>query len=149
MAQAHLSEDLKRELREEKKEARKYFLVWPVGGFLAIGLIAVFWKMYYKPLNQVKVEPTQQVSYPPTASGENKAATPTATPAATPTPKTTPKPTPTATPAASNKVHSVAEGDTLWTIAEQYSKSVADILTANNLSEDSILQIGQKITIPN
>ena len=42
----------------------------------------------------------------------------------------------------------VKDGDSVWSIAEDYGVNISDILAANNLTEDSILQIKQEIKIP-
>ena len=47
--------------------------------------------------------------------------------------------------------HTVAEGDSLWTIAETYYKSGynwVDIRDANNLVDPSLIEAGQTLTIP-
>ncbi|HBG81940.1 TPA: hypothetical protein DDW69_03835 [candidate division CPR2 bacterium] len=152
MSQPHLSEDLKKELKEEKKEARKYMLVWPVTGFLAIGMIAFFWKIYYKPMNNTNVTPTQEISYPPQSESKQAENTetpnPTTSPApSVPAPTATPAPTPTPTPLSSDKTHTISEGDTLWTIASKYDTTVEAIQKANNMDGED-LQIGQKLIIP-
>lgn len=46
------------------------------------------------------------------------------------------------------RVHVVAAGDTVWSISKHYGVSKKDVLTANNLSARSLLQIGQKLQIP-
>lgn len=48
-----------------------------------------------------------------------------------------------------NVPYKVQEGDTIWDIAEDFNVSFESILKYNNLTENSVLQIGQKITIPN
>lgn len=57
--------------------------------------------------------------------------------------------TPTPTPAiAIPQVHVVAEGESLYSIAGLYGVSLADLERANNLTDASLLQIGQKLIIP-
>ncbi|MGE5630331.1 MAG: LysM peptidoglycan-binding domain-containing protein [Caulobacteraceae bacterium] len=48
-----------------------------------------------------------------------------------------------------NVKYKVRKGDTIWDIANDYNVSVNSILEANGLTEDSILDIGQTIIIPN
>lgn len=146
MSQPHLSEDLKKELKEDKKEARKYLLVWPVTGFLALGMIAVFWKIYSPEVAKDKVLPTQQISYPqetPAVSdpaiNEPSANAPSVSP--TPIPAATPTPT------SGGQTHIVKDGDSLWNIAAKYNTTVEAIQKANNMSGEN-LQIGQKLIIP-
>jgi LysM repeat protein len=45
--------------------------------------------------------------------------------------------------------YTIVSGDTLYRIAIRNSVELADLLDANGLSESSILQLGQVITIPN
>lgn len=44
--------------------------------------------------------------------------------------------------------HIIQSGDTLWNISIQYGIPVSEILTLNNLTNDSILNIGMSIKIP-
>ena len=57
-------------------------------------------------------------------------------------------PTPTAEPPAEEQVHVVASGDTLRWIAAQYDVSLDALLARNDLTEQSVLSIGQEIIIP-
>jgi len=42
----------------------------------------------------------------------------------------------------------IQKGDSLWTISRVFGVSIKTIMTANNLSEDSVLQIGMELKIP-
>ena len=42
----------------------------------------------------------------------------------------------------------VIQGDSLWSIAKRYNISVDELYAANDLSENSLLRIGQKIQVP-
>ena len=44
--------------------------------------------------------------------------------------------------------YEIKKGDSLWTISRIFGVSIKTIMVANNLSEDSILQIGMKLKIP-
>lgn len=46
------------------------------------------------------------------------------------------------------KIHKVKKGETLASIARKYGSSVEAIAQANNLSEDSSIEIGQELLIP-
>lgn len=48
-----------------------------------------------------------------------------------------------------NVRYKIKKGDTIWDIAADYNVSVESILEYNGLKEDSILQIGDEIIIPN
>jgi LysM repeat protein len=44
--------------------------------------------------------------------------------------------------------HTVASGETLWSIARQYNTSVDTLRRANNLASDAQIQPGQRLAIP-
>ncbi len=44
--------------------------------------------------------------------------------------------------------YKVEKGDTLYSISRKYQITVAELRTANNLSENDVIKIGQKLTIP-
>ncbi len=48
----------------------------------------------------------------------------------------------------SEMVYVVESGDTLWSISTKHGVSLDDLLTANSLTRNSTIRIGQKITIP-
>lgn len=86
----------------------------------------------------------------PTASvTPTQSATPT-TPAPTNTPENTPTATETAgpSPTPTQQVHIVAEGESLFTIAELYSANVCNIMAVNNIVDASVLSVGQTLIIP-
>ncbi|HEY83566.1 MAG TPA: LysM peptidoglycan-binding domain-containing protein [Chloroflexi bacterium] len=70
--------------------------------------------------------------------------TPTVTPTLPPTPTLSPTPTPTPKPL----IHSIKTGETLNFIARKYNVSLEDIEQANNITQDTILQVGQELVIP-
>jgi membrane-bound lytic murein transglycosylase D len=43
----------------------------------------------------------------------------------------------------------VSEGDTLWDISNKYNIDIKDITRMNSLTQNSILQLGQQLTIGN
>jgi LysM repeat protein len=49
---------------------------------------------------------------------------------------------------AGEKVHEVADGQSLWGIARRYSVSVTDLAAENDLREDASIRPGQKLKIP-
>lgn len=50
--------------------------------------------------------------------------------------------------AVSNTVHTVAAGDTYWTISQKYGVNFTELLKANNATNSSWLNVGDKVTIP-
>jgi murein DD-endopeptidase MepM/ murein hydrolase activator NlpD len=53
------------------------------------------------------------------------------------------------TPAQSGgEVHVVVSGETLWSIAQQYGVTLADLQSVNGIADTSQIQIGQRLTIP-
>lgn len=47
-----------------------------------------------------------------------------------------------------NETYTVLKGDTLYSISKKFSLSLAELRDANNLSENDIIKIGQKLIIP-
>jgi LysM repeat protein len=68
-----------------------------------------------------------------------------ATPAAT---DSYPAPEPTADPAASEIVHTVQRGDTLFGIAQQYHVTIEQIVAANKINNPNQIAIGDTLKIP-
>lgn len=81
-----------------------------------------------------------------TASQTATATTPAATNtlAATATPTVTAGPSPTAT----QVVHLIEEGETLFTIAELYGANVCLIMAVNNITDPALLVVGTSLIIP-
>ena len=72
-----------------------------------------------------------------------------ATPLPTPTPAPyTPAPTPTPTVTPTPVIYTLASGDSLLSIANQYGVSVAALQEANGILDPRTLQIGQQLIIP-
>ncbi len=69
-------------------------------------------------------------------------------PEATPTSNRTPLPTPTPTATPVSITYTVVKGDTLGSIAVRFGVSTAEIAKANGITERTLLQIGQVLTIP-
>ena len=70
---------------------------------------------------------------------------------ATPVPAPTiPTPPPTPTPASTPEafIYVVREGDTLGSIADEFSTSLAAVMAVNDLENPNVLSIGQEIEIP-
>ena len=77
------------------------------------------------------------------------AAKPSAKPATKSTPaKAAPKPAPAKSVAANKTTHVVASGETLGGIAAKHRVSVAALKSANHISDDRKLRVGQVLTLP-
>lgn len=49
---------------------------------------------------------------------------------------------------ASITIYVVGEGDTLWDLAKKYNTTMSEIMTLNEMEDDSCMQSGEKILIP-
>ena len=47
------------------------------------------------------------------------------------------------------EMHIVSEGDTLWSIAEEYNLEIRDLTSMNSIDQNDYLQLGQQLTIGN
>lgn len=56
--------------------------------------------------------------------------------------------TPAVTPAPSTRTHTVLPGQTLATIAEEYSTTVEAIVELNKLANPNVIEVGQELLIP-
>ncbi|MEM7028509.1 MAG: LysM peptidoglycan-binding domain-containing protein [Chloroflexota bacterium] len=74
--------------------------------------------------------------------------TATNTPTASPTPTITPTYTPTPSPTPTPIIHQIRQGETLIFLADKYNVSVDNIIRANSISENTLLQLGQDLIIP-
>lgn len=83
----------------------------------------------------------QQPPLPPVAANELVPASPFAATALTPSAPLAP-----AQPAV--RTYTVKKGDSLWKIAQTEKISVGELAQANNLTKNSVLQIGQQLQIP-
>ena len=99
--------------------------------------------------------PTPTPTPAPTTANNNAPATANNAPATTttttnPTPKPATQPAPNNTANNNNSgsvIHTVVSGDTLYGIARKYGTTVDKLLKLNNITEDSKLQLGQKIRV--
>ena len=106
------------------------------------GLVVGFFRL--RPAaNPVAAAPTAAPTHifiPPTGTP-----TPTATATLPPTATVTPTPTPTPAPL----YHKIRTGETLEFIAKKYGVTVDDLTTANDITAETILRVGQDLLIPN
>jgi LysM repeat protein len=92
----------------------------------------------------IGVTDTPTVTLTVTASPTATTPAATDTPAATPTQTETSGPSPTPT----QQIYTVAEGDSLFTIAEQFGSNVCLMMALNNIVDASALSVGQQLIIP-
>ena len=93
-------------------------------------------------------QPTDSGTGQTTDTGPVATPLPTFTPGPTNTPAPTPTPTMTPTPFPDGRfVHFVEEGETLIIIALQHDLTLDEIYGLNNMGPDSLLSIGQEITV--
>lgn len=141
-------DDFINEVKKEAEKGRFLRATMPILVFLLLGAIVAYGTLYYK--NQSEDENPQKtedkIQTPPTVTNDGDAdtTTPTDTPATT-TP-TAPAPT---TPTTGYTEYTVAAGDTLSGIANAYDMTSADLAKYNGITIESMLQIGQKLKIPN
>lgn len=116
-----------------------------VAGIIVIGIVVLFAAAVANGpgLGLVRT-PTPTASVTPTQSATPTTPAPTDTPAATPTETVTSGPSPTPT----QVVHVVADGETLFSIAELYKANVCNIMAVNNIVDPSVLLVGQTLIIP-
>lgn len=55
---------------------------------------------------------------------------------------------PVAAPVAASATHTVAKGDSLWSIARKHGITVAELAAANKLAPSATLRLGQTLTVP-
>ncbi len=112
-----------------------------VGLVIIGGLVFAFFQL--RPATTVATAPTvapTHIFIPPTDTP-----TPTATATLPPTATFTPTPTPTPAPL----YHKIRTGETLEFIAKKYGITIDDLTTANGITTDTILRVGQDLLIPN
>jgi murein DD-endopeptidase MepM/ murein hydrolase activator NlpD len=86
------------------------------------------------PASRVESRPVAQAPLPPPPTNKPIAQAPVSRPVASASP--------------AKHVHVVAAGDTLMKLSRRYGKPVSEIAKANNISAQSKLQVGARITVP-
>jgi LysM repeat protein len=141
-------DDFINEVKKEAEKGRFLRTIMPILVFLLLGAIVAYGTMYYK--NQSDDENSQKtedkIQTPPTVT-EEEAATTTTTPPPAPAPTTPTVTTPTTT--TGYTVYTVVSGDTLSGIANAHDMTSSALASYNGISVDALLQIGQKLKIPN
>lgn len=98
-----------------------------------------------------KPTPTKPIATKPATPQPTAAPPPAAAkPAATRSTVTPPPATPTArpTPAGTvSQIHVVVKGDTLYNISRRYNLTVQQLRTLNNLGDDAVIRMGQKLVV--
>jgi LysM repeat protein len=91
-----------------------------------------------------EAEETAEATEEPTATEEAADETP----EPTPEPTETATPEPTQAPTTAGTTHVVQPGENLFRIALQYGTTVDTLAKANNITNPSVIYVGQKLTIP-
>src|SRR5215831_2809610 len=86
--------------------------------------------------------PTVTVTVTITPTPTVPTATPTEAETSTSTPTLGPSPTPT------QNIYTVEQGDTLFSIAAKFKSNVCTLMAVNNITDPSVLAVGQKLLIP-
>lgn len=134
----------------QREPVRRVSWIWPF--VLALLMIAAFVGIGWGLDPWVEARTTPTPTFTPTPLPTRTATvTPTATPTWTVTPSATPTDAPTATPSATLTPafarYTVVEGDTLGGIASKFDIELEELLQANGLTADSVLQVGQELVI--
>jgi LysM repeat protein len=116
-----------------------------VAGVILIGILVLVALTFVNGpgLGLVKTDtpvPTATASQTPTSTP----VPPTDIPEDTPTATVTAGPSPTSTPV----LYTVVAGDSLFTIAEQFKANVCTMMIINNITDPSLLSVGQVLIIP-
>lgn len=121
-------------------------LLAAVAAVVLIGLVALVVRGLMQGIQGLAPDPTATATQAATATQRPSATTPaaTATASASPTATETPGPSPTAT----QVVYIVQDGDTLFSIAEQFSANVCLIMAVNNITDPAVLSVGHSLVIP-
>ena len=133
VAAERTARQIQAEQREEAAQRPVRAIAIGVTAAIVVLLIAV---LYFRNRADAIAALTPTATYTPTATP-----TPTLTPTPSPTPPFTPTPVP-------PREYIVQPGDNIFYIADIFQVDYQDILAFNNLNENSILQVSQKILIP-
>ncbi|MEW5867899.1 MAG: LysM peptidoglycan-binding domain-containing protein [Chloroflexota bacterium] len=135
--------------RQQKAQRAPKMMIGVAAFFLIIGAaILIFWLLGSdKPSVQLSFLASETPT-PTNTATSTSTATNTATATVTPTETTTPTETLSPTPSGPFE-YVVAEGDVLWSIAEQFNVDLLVLITVNNLDPaNPNIQVGQKLIIP-
>lgn len=120
-------------------------ILMAVAGLILIGIVVlVVAAVSNGPGLGVLKTATPTVTSSPTITPTPTVPTATDTPAETATNTPSPGPSPTAT----QNFYTVNNGDTLFSIAAQFKANVCTLMAVNNITNPSILAVGQKLLIP-
>jgi LysM repeat protein len=142
---------MKKEVQALLRQRRRRNRVVPailagLAGLIVIALIVLVAAVFTRGAGGLAflASDTPTASLTPTLRPTNTPVPVTDTPAATPTVTNTPGPSPTPT----DVVYVVESGDTLFSIAEQFGANVCLIMAVNNITDPSVLSVGQSLIIP-
>jgi len=112
-----------------------------------LSVLAVLGFGVWTAIGTLASDSTKPAANPAATSAPTRAAATAPTPAPTAVATSAVSPSPTAAPG--SRVHTVAQGDTLFGIAQRYKTTVDAIMAANNITDRSkVLHVGDKLVIP-
>lgn len=134
-------DDFQEEVKKEAEKGKFLRTITPILVFLLLGVVVAYGTMYYKKQSDTEgpKKTEDKIQTPPTVEENEETVTESAT--------TTPAPQ---TPAASAGYteYTVVAGDTLSGIANAHDLTSTQLAQYNNISVETMLQIGQKLKIP-
>ncbi len=143
----NLSNDFQQELKNKKRKVNWLGVVSATS--LAVIVIVVLglgsYEIFFKK-ESIKQDADTKIESKPVATDEKASSEPETeekTTATTPAP--TPAPAPTAP--STTQEYVIADGDNLGAIAVKFETTVEKLKAANNIQDETLLQIGQKIKI--
>jgi LysM repeat protein len=142
-------------MRDRLRDAANQSVTRVLGGLVAAilvltgGWIVAGGGDFLSPRSSAPTPSEPQPAVTPTAiATPTLESAPTAVPTEEPSPFAGIAAIPTPAPRSAPVVHTVAEGEVLWQIAESYSLRPETVLWANDLDDPNLLLIGQKLLIP-
>lgn len=137
-----LSDEFKKEIKGRKKKVGWFGLTsMIVVCFLVFGALGIgTYQIFFKPEQIDQKNSAEKIESKPVEVTENKK------------PEeakqvVTPAPTTTTAPASTTEEYVVQDGDVLGSIATKFGTTVEKLKAANNIQDETLLQIGQKIKI--
>ncbi|HEY5574012.1 MAG TPA: LysM peptidoglycan-binding domain-containing protein [Anaerolineales bacterium] len=133
--------------RKRRQSTRPFFIGGIAIVLVAVGIVVlILWftnpdRLAFSFLATETATPTVTATATQTATATS---TPTETPTITETPTVTQTPT-----ASAPFIYTVQEDDTLFSIAEQFGVDLLVLMALNNMSNESVIRVGDELIVPN